>query len=134
MTWTAFFQAFRKGIAERAVVMTRPRSRPQQSMSASGNHMARSASNQDVPATQQTEKSPFEEWDYMVVDVSAASFYFRSSSMAYLIEHPASTLKSLRSSIHRSSESHGFFLRNGNKCRLQRKSFRYCSTTLRVGN
>lgn len=70
MTWTAFFQAFRRGISDKASALTRRVQQPARN-NASQTTTTRSASSQASAAPQPKEQTPpMEQWDYYLIDVS----------------------------------------------------------------
>ena len=66
MTWTAFFQAMRKGTADRAAAMTRRGGNTAQQTSSG----SKSISTQAQAPKKVVKKRPMEEWDILIVDVS----------------------------------------------------------------
>jgi hypothetical protein len=65
MTWTAFFQAMRKGTVDRAAAITRRGGNTTQQTSGASKSISTQAQ-----APKKVAKRPMEEWDILIVDVS----------------------------------------------------------------
>ena len=76
MTWGAFLQAMRNGIAQRGAAVTGRRA--PQATARAGTRSASTQPTSKQATTQVKEKIPRENWDFMVLDVSAMMLYAAS--------------------------------------------------------